>query len=63
MEGGKIIKGLKTIINQCTFGFGIRKKVSFTLSSLWLCYNDVKIGVTVSLKNPRERSNKFKRIM
>jgi hypothetical protein len=35
MEGGKLIIGLKTIVNYLTFDFGI-KKSSFTLSSLTL---------------------------
>jgi hypothetical protein len=30
-RGGKIIMGLKTIVNQWTFRFGIRKNASLTL--------------------------------
>jgi hypothetical protein len=63
MEGGKVIMGLKTIVNQQTFDFVIRKNASFTLSSLWLSYMDVKFGVVVSLENTRERYNKSKIIL
>jgi hypothetical protein len=55
MEGGNIIMGLKTIVNQWTFGFGIRKHVSFTLSSLYFSYMDVNFGDVVSLENLGER--------
>jgi hypothetical protein len=32
MEGGKLIMGLKTIVNQWIFGYGIRKNSSLRLS-------------------------------
>jgi hypothetical protein len=55
MEGGKLIMGLKTIVNQQTFGYGIRKNSSLRLSSLLLFYMDVKFGDVVSLENHGER--------
>jgi hypothetical protein len=47
MEGGQLIMGSKTIVNQHNFGFEIKNKSSFTLSSLQLSYMDVKFGVAV----------------
>jgi hypothetical protein len=56
MEGGKLIMGSKTIVNQHTFGFGIIKKnSSLIVSSLQLSYMDVKFGVEVYLENLGER--------
>jgi hypothetical protein len=55
MEGGKLIMGSKIIVNQQNFGFGMKRKSSFTLSSLQLSYMDVKFGVAVYLDNLGER--------
>jgi len=55
MEGENIIMGLKTIVNQWTFGFGIKKNSYFILSSLWSSYMYVNFGVAISLENPGER--------
>ena len=57
MEGGKLIMGSKTIVNQQNFGFGIKKNSSFTLSSLHLPYMDVNFWVAVYLENPGERTD------
>jgi hypothetical protein len=55
MEGGKLIMGLKTIVNQWIFGYGIRKNSSLRLSLLLLFYMDVKFGDAVSLESHGER--------
>jgi hypothetical protein len=52
---GKLIMGLKTIVNKSIFGFGIRINSSLRLSLHLLFFMDVKFGVVVSLVNPRER--------
>jgi hypothetical protein len=49
MKGGKVIMGLKTIVNQHTFGYGIRKNSSMRISTLLLFYMDVKFGDVISL--------------
>jgi hypothetical protein len=51
MEGEKLIMGLKKIVNQWTFGYEIRKKAYFRLSSLLLYYVVVKFGATTFLEN------------
>jgi hypothetical protein len=51
MEGGKLIMDLKTIVNQWTFDFGIRRNSSLRLLSLMLSYMVVKFGVATSLEN------------
>jgi len=58
MEDGKIIMGLKTIVNQPIFGYGIRKNSSLRLLLILLFYMDAKFGDTVSLENRGERSRK-----
>jgi hypothetical protein len=55
MEGGNIIMGLKTIVNQQTFGYGMRKKYSFRLSLLMLFYMDTMFWDVIYLDNCRER--------
>jgi hypothetical protein len=55
MEGGNLIMDLKTIVNQWTFGFGIRRNSSLRLSSLMLSYMVVKFGAATSLENHGER--------
>jgi hypothetical protein len=52
---GKIIMGLKTIVNQLIFGVGIRRNSSLRLLLHLLFFMDVKYGVVVSLVNPGER--------
>jgi hypothetical protein len=52
---GKLIMGLKTIVNQLMFGFGIRRNSSLRLMLHLLFFMDVKFGVVVSLVNPGER--------
>jgi hypothetical protein len=47
--------GLKTIVIQLIFGFGIRRNSSLRLSLQLLLFMDVKSGVVVSLMNPGER--------
>ena len=54
MEGAKLIINLKIIVNQHTFGFGIRINSYLRLSSLLLFYMDVKFGVATSLDDYRE---------
>jgi hypothetical protein len=52
MEGGKLIMGLKIIVNQWIFGYGIRKIFSLRFPSLLLSYNmDMKFGDAVSLES------------
>jgi hypothetical protein len=48
----KLIMGLKTIVNQLIFGFGIRRKSSLRLLLHILFFMDVKSGAVVSLVNP-----------
>jgi len=55
MEGGKLVMGLKTIVNQWTFGYGIRKNSSLRFLSLLSFYMDVKFEDAVSLENIGER--------
>jgi hypothetical protein len=50
MEGGKLIMGLKTIVNQRTFAYVIRRNSSLRLSSLLLFYMVMKFGATTSLE-------------
>jgi hypothetical protein len=52
---GKLIMGLKTIVNQLIFGVGIRRNSSLRLLLHLLFFMDVKPRVVVSLMNPRER--------
>jgi hypothetical protein len=52
---GKIIMGLKTIVNQLIFGFGIRRNSFLRLLLHLIFFMDVKSGVVVSLVNPEER--------
>jgi hypothetical protein len=52
---GKLIMGLKTIVNQLNFGVGIRRNSSLRLLLHLLFFMDVKYGAVVSLVNPRER--------
>jgi hypothetical protein len=52
---GKLIMGLKTIVNQLIFGVGIRLNSSLRLLLHLLFFMDVNSGVVVSLVNPRER--------
>jgi hypothetical protein len=55
LRDGKLILGLKTIVNQLNFGVGIRRNSSLRLLLHMLFFMDVKYGVVVSLVNPRER--------
>jgi hypothetical protein len=52
---GKLIMGLKTIVNQLKFGVGIRRNSSLRLLLHLLLFMDVKLGVVVSLVNLGER--------
>jgi hypothetical protein len=52
---GKLIMGLKTIVNQLIFGFGIRRNSSLRLLLHLLFFMDVKSGVVLCLVNPGER--------
>jgi hypothetical protein len=52
---GKLIMGLKTIVNQPIFGVGIRRNFFLRLLLHLLFFMDVKSGVVVSLVNPVER--------
>jgi hypothetical protein len=47
--------GLKTIVNQPIFGFGIRRNSSLSLLLRLSFFMDVKSGDVVSLVNPGER--------
>jgi hypothetical protein len=47
--------GLKTIVNQRIFGYGIRKDSSLRLSLLLLFYKDVNFGDVVSLESHGEK--------
>jgi hypothetical protein len=51
----KLIMGLKTIVIQLIFGFGIRRNSSLRLLLHLLFFMDVKYGVVVSLVNLGER--------
>jgi hypothetical protein len=51
---GKLIMGLKTIVNQSIFGFGTRRNSSLRLYLHLLFFMDLKTEATVSLVNPRE---------
>ena len=55
MDGGKLNMGLKTIVKQLIFGYGIRKNSSLRLLLLLLFYMDVKFGDVESLENHGER--------
>ena len=55
MEGGKLIMGLKTIVNQLNFVVGIRSNSSLRLFLHLLFLMDVKSGAIVSLVNFGER--------
>jgi hypothetical protein len=50
----KLIMGLKTIVNQLIFGFGIRINSSLRLLLHLVFFMDVKPGAVVSLVNPGE---------
>jgi hypothetical protein len=52
---GKLIMGLKTIVNQLIFGVGIRRNSSLRLLLHLLFFMDVKSRAVVSLVNPGER--------
>jgi hypothetical protein len=52
---GKLIIGLKKIVNQLNFGVGIRRNSSLRLLLHLLFFMDVKSRVVVSLVNPGER--------
>ena len=54
MEGGKLIMDLKTIVNQLTFFFKIRRNSSLRLSLLLLSYMDVKFKAKTSFENHGE---------
>jgi hypothetical protein len=55
---GKLIMGLKTIVNQLIFGVGIRRNSSLRLLLHLLFFMDVKYGVVVSLVNlEKDRAN------
>jgi hypothetical protein len=51
---GKLIMGLKTIVNQLIFGVGIRKNSSLRLLLHLFFFMDVKSGAVVSPVNPGE---------
>jgi hypothetical protein len=51
---GKLIMGLKTIVNQLIFGFGIRRNSSLRLLLGLSFFMDVKPGDVVFLVNPGE---------
>jgi hypothetical protein len=55
MDDGNLIMGLKTIVNQSIFGYGIRKKTFLRLLLHMLVFMDVKSRDVVSLVNPRGR--------
>jgi hypothetical protein len=55
LEDGKLIMGLKTIVNQLNFGVGIRINSSLRLLLHLLFFMDVKYGAVVSLVNLGER--------
>jgi hypothetical protein len=52
---GKLIMGLKTIVNKLIFGVGIRRNSLLRLLLQRLFFMDVKSGAIVSLMNPGER--------
>jgi hypothetical protein len=52
---GKLIMGLKTIVNQPIFGVGIRRISSLRLLLHMFFFMDVKSRAIISLVNPRER--------
>jgi hypothetical protein len=52
---GKLIMGLKTIVNELIFGVGIRRNSSLRLFLHMLFFMDVNYGVVLSLVNPGER--------
>jgi hypothetical protein len=52
---GKLIIGLKTIVNQMNFGVGMRRNSYLRLLLHLLFFMDVKYGVVVSLVNRGER--------
>jgi hypothetical protein len=52
---GKLIMGLKTIVNKLMFGVGIRRNSLLRLLLQQLFFMDVMSGVVVSVVNPRER--------
>jgi hypothetical protein len=60
---GKLIMGLKTIVNQMNFGVGIRRNSYLRLLLHLLFFMDVKYGAVVNLVNPGERWSKYKRIL
>jgi hypothetical protein len=51
---GKLIMGLKTIVNQLIFGVGIIRNSSLRLLLHMLFFMGVKSRVVVSLMNPGE---------
>jgi hypothetical protein len=55
MDGGKLTMGLKTIVNQWTFRYGIIKNSSLRISLLMLFYMYVNFRDAVSLENCGER--------
>jgi hypothetical protein len=58
MEGGKLILTLQTIVNQWTFGYGIKINSSLRLLSFLLSYMVVKFGSPRSLENSgKDRGN------
>jgi hypothetical protein len=52
---GKLIMGLKTIVNQMNFGVGIRRNSYLRLLLHLLFFMDVKYGAVLNIVNPRER--------
>jgi hypothetical protein len=52
---GKLIMGLKTIVNQSIFGYGIRRNSSLRFFLRLLFYMDANSGDAVSLMNLGER--------
>jgi hypothetical protein len=55
MEGGKVIIDLNIVVNQRTFGFGIRIVSYLRLASLLLSYMVVKFGVAPNIETPPTR--------
>jgi hypothetical protein len=55
MPGGMHVIDLKTIVNQWTLGFGIRRNSSLRFFSLMLSYTVVNFGAATYLENRGER--------
>ena len=63
MDGGKLIMGLKIIVNYWTFGYGIRRNFPLILSSLLLSDMVVKFWSITSLESHGERQRKSKSVL